>query len=235
MSLKLIFLPLLLSSLTVAPPGHILGHSRTLSHQDPETSKSYRVRELNVFAPELYADQLRFVATLLDMPGAKNRNSYWELSYQLFYVPEAKYYEALKNLPRGGFHPGPEQFPGRVLLAQGHKKQMLLEDLKHRTIEANQLAFKKKVEDWQRTKSAILMTSFSVKVFDADLDANLYHAGIYLTDLFEEVAAEPAQLAPRKTIYLTFMVSRGGALNHSQSAPEIARTIWQQVSRGGSP
>jgi hypothetical protein len=37
-------------------------------------------RENNIYAPELYAKEINFIATLVDLPGAKNTKSYWELS-----------------------------------------------------------------------------------------------------------------------------------------------------------
>ena len=46
-------------------------------------STGFRTVENNVYAPQLYADKLDFIATLVDLPGVKNKQSYWELSYQL--------------------------------------------------------------------------------------------------------------------------------------------------------
>jgi hypothetical protein len=37
-------------------------------------------RENNIYAAELYAKEINFIATLVDLPGAKNTKSYWELS-----------------------------------------------------------------------------------------------------------------------------------------------------------
>jgi hypothetical protein len=62
----------------------------------------FRTRENNVHAPQLYADKLDFMATLVDLPGAKNKQSYWELSYQLYFVPEETYWATVRRLPRNG-------------------------------------------------------------------------------------------------------------------------------------
>ena len=64
--------------------------------------RAFQVREPNLYAPEVYADHLDFVATLVNLPGAQKKQSRWELSYQLFFIPEDKYQEALTRLPRDG-------------------------------------------------------------------------------------------------------------------------------------
>jgi hypothetical protein len=182
----------------------------------PQTG--FQVREANVHAPDLYAEDLNFVATLVDLPGAKKKQSHWELSYQLFFIPEDKYYQAVKRLPRGPSNPMPEQFPGRVLLAEGHKRLTRLGTLKERTITLNGVPFKQKIPDAQRTKFAVLMTGYSVKIFDAELKTTVYLSGIFLTDPFEANRNDQKQVNARKTIYLNFSVNPDGTLNRSQLA-----------------
>jgi hypothetical protein len=177
-------------------------------------SAQFRVRENNLYAPNLYADKVDFVATLVDLPGAKKTQSSWELSYQLFFIPEDKYWETVRHLPRGGSNPTPEQFPGRILLAEGHKKKMHLSAPQARTIALDGVALKEKVPDALRTKFAVLMTSYAVKIFDAELNTTIYHSGIFLTDPYEE--DEQKQAVPRRTIYLNFAVTPDGTLNYSQ-------------------
>jgi len=187
---------------------------------------SFRVREVNVYAPHLYADNLDFIATLVDLPGARKKQSYWELSYQLYFVPEDKYYEAVKRLPRGASNPTPEQFPGRVLLFEGHKKTRRLGTLTDRTIKLTGVPFKQKVPDTQRTKFACLMTHFSVKIYDAQLKTTVYHTGLFITDPYEDHPQDPNQAIARKTIYLSFKVTPEGTLNRSQLAREPGSTKW---------
>jgi len=177
-------------------------------------SAQFTVRENNLYAPNLYADKLDFIATLVDLPGAKKRQSSWVLSYQLFFIPEDQYYAALRRLPKGGSSPTPEQFPGRVLLAEGQKKKTRLSTPQERTIALDGVAFKEKVPDALRTKFAVLMTSYSVKIFDAELNTTVYQSGIFLTDPYEE--DEQKQAVARQTIYLNFSVSPNGTLNYSQ-------------------
>lgn len=176
----------------------------------------FKVREPNLHAPNLYADNLDFIATLVDLPGAKKKKSYWELSYQLFFVPEDKYYEALKRAPRGGYNPTPEEFSGRVLLAEGYKKKTRLGTLKERTITLNGVPFKQKIPDAQRTKFSYLMTHYSVKIFDAELNTTIYRSGVFLTEPYEQDTED--QAIPRKIIYLNFGVNPNGTLNGSQLA-----------------
>ena len=187
---------------------------------------AFKVREVNVYAPHLYADKLDVVATLVDLPGARKKQSYWELSYQLYFVPEDRYYEAVARFPRGGSNPTPEQFPGRVLLLEGHKQIRRLGTLAERTIKLTGVPFKQKVPDTQRTKFACLMTHYSVKIFDAELKTTVYRSGVFLTDPYEDHPQDPNQAIPRKTIYLSFMITPDGYLNRSQVARQAGSTKW---------
>jgi hypothetical protein len=187
----------------------------------------FKVRENNVHAPNLYADNIDFIATLVNLPGAKKKQSYWELSYQLFFIPEEKYYEAVRRLPRGGSRPSPEHFDGRILLAEGHKKKTRLGTLKERTITLNGVAFKEKVPDALRTKFALLMTGYSLKIFDAELNTTVYRSGIFLTEPYEANPQDQKQEIARKTIYLNFMVTPDGMLNYSQAARTTSDIRWK--------
>jgi len=186
----------------------------------------FKVREPNLYAPNVYADNLEFIATLVDLPGARNKQSYWELSYELYFVPEDKYYEAIKRLPKGPSNPTLEQFPGRMLLLEGHKKIRRLDTLKERTLHLTGVRFKQQVPDPQRTKFAHLMTHFSVKVFDAELKTTLYRTGLLFTEPYQDHPQDPNQAIARKTIYLNFMVTPEGYLNLSQLARDPDSTKW---------
>jgi hypothetical protein len=187
---------------------------------------SFSKRENNVYAPELYAKELNFIATLVDLPGAKNTKSYWELSYQLYFIPENKYYEALQSMPAGGANPGPEQFPGKILLAEAHEKKIKLATLKERTHVATKLSFKDKIPDAARTKFARIMTSYAIKIFDGELNTTVYRSGIFLTKPYEDPSNSTAA-TPRQTIYLNFMLSPQGVLNRSQAPRKPDDTTWR--------
>ena len=193
----------------------------------PQRTSGFRVREPNVYAPHLYADTLDVIATLFSLPGSTNKRSYWELSYQLYFVPEDKYFEALKRAPRGGSNPTPEEFPGRILLAQGHKKRMPVGTLDDRTIHLTGVRFKQKVADAQRTKWAYLLTAYSVKIFDAELNTTVYQSGIFLTNPYEDNSNDQKQALARKTIYLNFAVTPNGTLKYSQLRPKNSYSSTQ--------
>jgi hypothetical protein len=193
--------------------------------QAPQRS-GFTVREVNLYAPNLYADNIDFIATLVDLPGAKKKKSYWELSYQLYFIPEEKYFETLRHFPQGGSNPTPEQFPGRILLAEGYKKKTRLGTLKERTITLTGVAFKQKVPDAQRTKFAVLMTGYSVKIFDAELNTTAYRSGIFVTDPYESLDDDQKQATARKTLYANFMISPEGTLYRSQLVRKPGDTKW---------
>lgn len=188
----------------------------------PQSRGALTVREPNLYSPQLYADKIDFMATLVELPGAGNKQSYWEFSYQLFFVPEEKYYEAMQRLPQGPSNPSPEQFPGKILLAEGHTKKTGVGTLKERTIALTGVAFKQKVPDAQRTKFSYMMTAYSVKIFDADLNATVYRSGIFLVEPYEMSSGDQKQAIARKTFYASFGVTPDGTLNRSQRAPKTS-------------
>ena len=179
-------------------------------------TQTFKTYEPNLYAPHLYADKINLLATLVDLPGAQNRQSYWELSYQLYFIPEAKYYEAIRRFPQGGYNPTPEEFPGKVLLTAGHQKKTRLSTPQERTMLLTGIAFKQKVPDAQQTKFGVLFTVYSVKIFDARLKTTIYDSGLFLTDAYQNDPQDPKQAIPRKTVYLTFHVTPKGTLNYSQ-------------------
>jgi hypothetical protein len=208
--------------------GLLLPPPIAVSSFDTQTGRGgFTVREANLYAPNLYADNIDFVATLVDLPGARKTQSYWELSYQLYFIPEDKYYETVRSLPRGGSNPTPEQFSGRILLAEGHTKRTRLDTLKERTLILNRVALKQKVPDAQRTKFAVLMTGYSVKIFDAELNTTAYHSGIFLTEPYEANPPQQKEAIARQRIYLNFMVNPDGTLNRSQTARTTSDTTWR--------
>jgi len=176
----------------------------------------FRTRERNVYAPHLYADKIEFLATLENLPGARKKQSYWELSYQLYFIPEAKYYEALSHFPQGGYDPTPEEFPGKILLTSRRQKKTRLSTPEDRTLLLSGIDFKRKVPDVQRTMFGVLLTVWAVKIFDAEIKTTIYDSGIFITDACEPDPRDKKQAIARKTVYLTFHVTSKGTLNYSQ-------------------
>ena len=193
----------------------------------PTQQASFRTRENNVHAPQLYADKLDFIATLVKLPGANNKRSYWELSYQLYFIPEEGYWASIRRLPRGGSTPSPDDFPGTILIAEGHRKSRRIATLNDRTITLKGVPFKQKIPDALRTKFAVVMTSYAVKIFDAQLNTTVTDSGVFLTDPFDTSAADPNQVIARKTLYLNFGVNPNGTLDYSQTPRAEVITQWK--------
>jgi hypothetical protein len=181
----------------------------------------FKARQPNLYAPHVYADKLDFLARLEGLPGAEKKQSYWELSYQLYFIPEAKYYEALRRFPQGGYNPTPEEFHGKILLTARHQKKTRLATPEERTMRLTGVDFKRKVPDAQRTMLGVLLTVWAVRIFDAELKTTFYESGIFLTDAAEPDAQDQKQVIPRKTVYLTFNVTPRGTLNYGQ-VPRIS-------------
>jgi len=181
-----------------------------------QTAGGFTVLEPNLHSPDLYADKINLIATLENLPGAMKRKSYWELSYQLFFLPEDKYYEAVRRLPRGGSNPSPEFFTGKILLAEGHQKRSRLDTLKDRTFVVNGVDFKEKVPDALRTKFASVMTVYSAKIFDAELNKTVYQSGFFLAQPYNKNSEN--QAFARKDYYVTFLINPDGSLDYSQTS-----------------
>jgi hypothetical protein len=102
---------------------------------------------------------------------------------------------------------------------------LFCETHEERTITLRGLPFKQKIPDAERTKFALLMTGYSVKIFDAELNTTVYRSGIFLTEPF--AASSGDQVTARKTIYLNFGINPDGTLNRSQSARNETDTTWK--------
>lgn len=132
----------------------------------------------------------------------------------MFFVPEAKYNDAVKKLPAGGSTLSPTQFPGRVLLAEGSFKRNNLSDMNNRKIVHRDIPFKSKVPGKERLKFARLLTSYSVKIYDARLNKSVYRTGGFFTRPFDQNQSGDA--VPRSFIYLNFALTPEGDLERSQ-------------------
>ena len=176
----------------------------------------FRTREKNLYAPHVYADKIDFLARIESLPGAQKKQSYWELSYQLYFLSEAKDAEAVGRFPQGGYNPTPEEYPGKILLTMGHQKKRRLSTPEERTILLTGIDLKRKVPDAERTMFGVLMTVWAVKIFDAELKTTIYKSGMFVTHASEVDPKDQKQAVPRKTLYLTFSVTSAGTLNSSQ-------------------
>lgn len=194
------------------------------SQQGPRVA--FRNREPNVHAPNLYANKLTLKVTVVNLPGANDPHSYSECSYQVFFVPEDKYYEALQALPGGAQNLAPAQFPGRMLIAEGTIKKNVLTTIGERTF-TRSVPFKAKIPDAQQTKFACLMISYAVKIFDGKLKRAVYRSGVFLNFPFDD-SSDQSSAWPRETLYLNFLITDGGELYRSQWARKDGDTSWDR-------
>jgi hypothetical protein len=127
----------------------------------PRNQMRRRQAEPNVLAPELYLEHLKLKMTLVDLPGALDPKSYWEGTYQLYFVPEAEHEKALSEAvkrasPKGGGAVGLDidlsTFPKKTLLAEGNFKRSGLASLKDRTFILERIAFRSKVPEAERKR-----------------------------------------------------------------------------------
>ena len=88
----------------------------------------------NLIAPELYSDKLSLKITLMNLPGAATSASYWEVEFQVFFVPEQDFGKNMKEINKAGKgrELRPEYFPSRILLATGKFNKQRLDTLKER-------------------------------------------------------------------------------------------------------
>ncbi len=187
-----------------------------LGQNKATTSGSTTMRESNLAAPELYSDKLGLNVSLADLPGATEPGSSWEMSYQIFFISEGEYYSVINKLPPGGHSLQPELFPHKVLLAEDTFRRKNLGSSAARTQKRDDIILASKVANQEKTKFGRLMTSYSVKVYDARLKMPILHSGVFVTYVFEKSLNT---VLPRKALYLAFSVTSQGELSYSQQSP----------------
>ncbi|HEX8116833.1 MAG TPA: hypothetical protein VF521_06145 [Pyrinomonadaceae bacterium] len=175
-----------------------------------------------VHAPELYADTLRLQFTLVNLPGADAPGSFWEGQYKVYFVPQGELHRLTKSDPTA------DDFQNKILLAEGGFRSKSLRGLQSRTFVRGPVPFKSKVPDHLRTRFANLVTSYSVKIYDARLESNVYRSSLFISHCFDDdVAYSPSGLfVPRATVYTSFFVAADGDLYTSQQKREGNSTDW---------
>lgn len=205
-----------------------------LSQQARRNQMRVRQAEPNVLAPELYLEHLRLKITLIDLPGAPDPRSYWEGTYQLYFVSEAEHEKALREMvrsaPKGrgaAFDLNLSTFPKKILLAEGSFKKSGLASLRDRTFILERIAFRSRVPDAERTKEARLLLSCNVKIYDAQLKQTIYRTRLWdaQAPLMEDAGAPERDVA-RTTVYSNFYVTKTGDVYESQWTREGESTSW---------
>jgi hypothetical protein len=196
----------------------------------------HRHIEPNLLAPELYSDKLSMKFTLVDLPGATDPRSIWEGTYKLYFISEAEFNKVSEEAMRRhqekepgakmfGWNPTPADFTEKVLLAEGSISKKSLATPQQRIHLQEGIAFKEKIPAELRTKGAHLLTSYSVKVYDARLKVPVYESGIFLTFPFDD-QTDPEKITPRTTVYTSFLVSPKGEIWESQLPRRDGDTNW---------
>lgn len=204
----------------------ILGVSAPqVSAQGARVTRS-RMVEPNVHAANLYSSKLQIKLTLVNLPGANDKRSFWETSYNVYFVPEAEYQKAMEQVAVKGIELDPSHFPAKILLSSRTFKRTTLADLPGRTFVQNGVLFKSRVRDAARTKFARLMTSYTTKIFDAALNKTFYRSGIFFTYPFDDAPEDAKRAIPRTTLYTNFFVSPDGKLYESMWPRTTDSTTW---------
>ena len=182
----------------------------------------------NRIAPELYSDNLSLKITLMNLPGAATSTSYWEVEYQLFFVPERDFKKNLSDVRKSGKgrELRPEYFPSRILLATGKFNKHRLATLKERAFVRQGIAFRNKIPPEQQTSFSSLMSFFSVKIFDGKLKKDIYSSSVFIVPPFEQDANPNNSLLPRTELFLNFFVAENGSLYRTSNKSASETTEW---------
>jgi hypothetical protein len=194
-----------------------------IAAQEKRGKKAGIIRyEPNVYAPELYEDTLKLEFTLVNLPGAAAKGSYWEGSYKLYFVPEGE----LEKLTKSNITA--EDFQNKILLAEGNFRSNQLKTFDERTYTKALIPFRSKVPDQLQTKFANLVTSYSIKIYDAQLKKALYRSGVFIAHCFDddERYSLSEKTVPRRIVYTNFFVTPGGDLFTSQWRHDRNNTSW---------
>jgi hypothetical protein len=70
------------------------------------------------------------------------------------------------------------------------------------------------------------MTSYSVQVFDAQLQRTLTHSGVFFPHPFADDPAQPQRAVPRTALYTSFLVAPTGEIYTSQMPRREDDSQW---------
>ena len=182
----------------------------------------------NRMAPELYSDKLALKITLMNLPGAATSTSYWEVEFQVFFVPEQDFGKNLKDIKNAGKgrELRPEYFPTRILLATGKFNKHRLGTFKERAFVRRGIAFRNKIPAEQQTSFSSLMSFYSVKVFDGKLKKDIYGSSVFIVPPFESDTNAGNSLLPRTDLFLNFFVAENGSLYKSNTKSASESSEW---------
>ena len=183
----------------------------------------------NLIAPALYSDKLSLKITLMNLPGAATSASYWEVEFQVFFVPEQDFEKTMKELNKAGKgrELRPEYFPSKILLATGKFNKHKLDTLQERAFVRQGIAFRDKVPPEQQTSFSSLMTFYSVRVFDGKLKRDIYGSDVFIVPPFETDTDDRNSFVPRSDLFLNFFVAEDGSLYRSNTKSASETSEWK--------
>jgi hypothetical protein len=180
-------------------------------------------------APELYADQLSLKITLVNLPGAKLRNSYWQAEYKIYFVPERDFEQIAKQLAKEGKTRDlkAEYFPTKLLLAEGTLNKRGLGSLPERTFTRKGIEFKGKIPTESQTSFSSILSFYTVKIYDAELKKTVYQSDVFIVPPFDTDSADKTSLSARTGIFLSFFVASDGSLYNSSRKVTSESSEWK--------
>jgi len=187
-----------------------------------------RTIRANLIAPELYSDKLSLKITLMNLPGAATATSYWEVEFQVFFVPEKDFGKNLDDAKQAGNGRDlkPEYFPTRILLATRKFNKHNLGTFNERAYVRPGIAFRNKIPPEQQTTFSSLLSFYSVKVFDGKLKKDIYASAVFIVPPFERDTNDSNGLLPRSNLFLNFFVADDGSLYKSNTKRASETTEW---------
>jgi hypothetical protein len=197
--------------------------------QNPQAKVDRRTIAPNRVTPELYSDNLSLKITLMNLPGAKNSASYWQVEYKIYFVAEAEFEKTFRQLKKEGKNRelSPEYFPNKTLLAEGKVNKRDLSTLQTRTVIRDGIEFKRKIATEQQTSFSNILSFYSVKIYDGDLKKDIYQSDVFIAPPFDTDSDDKTNFLPRSHVYLNFYVSSEGALYRSNRKSASETTEWR--------
>lgn len=175
----------------------------------------------NKYSPNLYAEKLNFRVTLVDLPGAKVADSNWQTSYEIYFVSEENFDNTIPKIGRR--EPVPQDFSEKILLASGDFKKNSLQDISQRIVEKYAVIFNTKIPKNSKTEFAKIITFFTVKIYDAKLNENIYRTGLFVLPPFVPNGSEKN---PVRNLFLNFFVTDSGKLYTSNLERSKTNADW---------
>lgn len=175
----------------------------------------------NSYAPELYAENLDFRTMLVNLPGAKTSGSNWQVSYQIYFVPESDFDNSIPKIRSR--EPAPQDFSQKILLASGSFNKNPISEISQRVIEKNAIIFSSKIPNNSKTAFAKIIVFYSAKIYDAKLKQNIYSSSLFITPPF---ASNGSDKEPRRKLFLNFFVNENGKVYTSNEARNKTNLNW---------